>query len=49
MPEAVPFGFVGPSYTAISPVIDQELAMNCYVEMAVYDGPTKPKGRASAI
>ena len=43
MPEAVPFGFVGPSYTAISPVIDDELAMNCYVEKSESEGAATVK------
>ena len=43
MSDALPFGFVGPSYTAISPVIDDELAMNCYVEMSESDHAATPK------
>lgn len=34
MPSAAPFGFVGPSYVAQSPIIDDEIAMNCYVEIS---------------
>lgn len=43
MSEAVPFGFVGPSYTAISPVIDDEVAMNCYVELSESQGAATPQ------
>jgi hypothetical protein len=43
MPQAAPFGFVGPSYTAISPVIDDELAMNCYVEVSGSENAATPK------
>jgi hypothetical protein len=43
MAEAAPFGFVGPSYTAISPVIDDELAMNCYVEVSGSENAATPK------
>jgi hypothetical protein len=32
MPKSFPFGFCGPSYTAQSPIIDDERAMNCYCE-----------------
>ena len=43
MSEAMPFGFVGPSYTAISPTIDNELSMNCYVEQSESEGAATPK------
>jgi hypothetical protein len=33
-----PFGFVGPSYTAQSPIIDDEIAMNCYCEKSESEG-----------
>src|SRR6266436_2527459 len=32
------FGFCGPSYTAISPIIDDEIAMNCYCERSESEG-----------
>jgi hypothetical protein len=32
MAKSFPFGFCGPSYTAQSPIIDNERAMNCYCE-----------------
>ena len=38
-----PFGFVGPTYTAQSPIIDDELAMNCYVEMSESQGAATQK------
>lgn len=38
MPSAAPFGFVGPSYTAQSPIIDDEIAMNCFVEISESEG-----------
>jgi hypothetical protein len=37
------FGFVGPSYTARSPIIDDEQSINCYVERAESEGATTPK------
>ncbi len=37
-----PFGFVGPSYTASSPIIDDELAMNCYCEGSESEGAATP-------
>src|SRR5579863_10335860 len=36
------FGFCGPSYTAQSPIIDDELAMNCYCEKSESAGATTP-------
>lgn len=32
------FGFCGPSYTAASPIIDNEIAMNCYCEKSESEG-----------
>jgi hypothetical protein len=40
MPE---FGFVGPTYTAASPIIDDELAMNCFVEISESEGAATKK------
>jgi hypothetical protein len=37
------FGFVGPTYTAISPIIDDELAMNCFVEISESEGAATRK------
>ena len=37
MAKSFPFGFCGPSYTAQSPIIDDELAMNCYCENSESD------------
>lgn len=37
-----PFGFVGPTYTAISPIIDDEEAFNCFVEKSESDGAATP-------
>ena len=42
MPKPIPFGFCGPSYTAQSPVIDDELAMNCYCEKSESAGAATP-------
>lgn len=36
------FGFCGPSYTAISPIIDNEIAMNCYCEKSESEGAATP-------
>ena len=36
------FGFCGPSYTAISPIIDDERAMNCYCEKSESAGAATP-------
>ena len=38
-----PFGFVGPTYQAQSPVIDNEIAMNCYVEISESEGAATQK------
>jgi hypothetical protein len=38
-----PFGFVGPTYQAQSPVIDDEIAMNCYVEISESEGAATKK------
>jgi hypothetical protein len=35
-----PFGFCGPSYTAPSPIIDDEIAMNCYCERSESENAT---------
>ena len=37
------FGFVGPTYTAASPIIDDELAMNCFVEISESEGAATQK------
>jgi len=37
MAKSFPFGFCGPSYTAQSPIVDDELAMNCYCENSESD------------
>lgn len=37
-----PFGFVGPTYTALSPIIDDEEAFNCFVEKSESDGAATP-------
>lgn len=36
------FGFCGPSYTAQSPIIDDEQAMNCYCERSESEGAATP-------
>jgi hypothetical protein len=36
------FGFCGPSYTAQSPIVDDERAMNCYCERSESAGATVP-------
>jgi hypothetical protein len=36
------FGFCGPSYTAQSPIIDDEIAMNCYCEKSESEGAATP-------
>jgi hypothetical protein len=38
-----PFGFVGPTYQSQSPVIDNEIAMNCYVEISESEGAATQK------
>jgi hypothetical protein len=38
MPRSFPFGFCGPSYTAQSPIIDDEIAMNLYCENSEAEG-----------
>lgn len=38
MPKSFPFGFCGASYTAQSPIIDDERAMNCYCENSESEG-----------
>lgn len=42
MPTAVTFGFCGPSYQALSPIIDDEIAMNCYCEKSESAGAATP-------
>ena len=37
-----PFGFCGPSYSASSPIIDDELAMNCFCEKSESEGAATP-------
>jgi hypothetical protein len=37
-----PFGFCGPSYQAQSPIIDAEIAMNCYCEKSESEGAATP-------
>src|SRR5580693_961370 len=37
-----PFGFVGPSYPAQSPIIDDEIAMNCFCEKSESEGAATP-------
>ncbi|HEY1800089.1 MAG TPA: hypothetical protein VGG46_04065 [Terriglobales bacterium] len=37
-----PFNFCGPSYTAQSPIIDDELAMNCFCEASESKGAATP-------
>lgn len=37
-----PFGFCGPSYTAASPIVDDERAMNCLCERSESSGATVP-------
>jgi hypothetical protein len=36
------FGFCGPSYTAASPIIDNEIAMNCYCEKSESEAASTP-------
>lgn len=36
-------GFCGPSYQAQSPIIDDEIAMNCYVETSESEGAATPR------
>ena len=43
MSKAIPFNFCGPSYTAQSPIIDDELAMNCYCEISESEGAATQK------
>lgn len=43
MPKPVPFNFVGPSYQAQSPIVDDEIAMNCYVEISESEGAATQK------
>jgi len=38
MPKPFPFGFCGPSYAAQSPIIDDEIAVNCYCEASESEG-----------
>lgn len=38
-----PFGFCGPSYAAQSPIIDDEVAMNCYCESSESEGAATRK------
>lgn len=38
-----PFGFVGPTYTASSPIIDDERAINCFVEISESEGAATKK------
>lgn len=39
----IPFGFVGPTYQGVSSIIDDELAMNCYVEIQESPGAATQK------
>ena len=37
-----PFGFCGPTYQAQSPIIDDEMAINCYCEQSESEGAATP-------
>jgi hypothetical protein len=39
----IPFGFVGPTYVAQSPIIDNEIAMNCYLETSESEDAATPR------
>lgn len=39
----LPFGFCGPAYVAPSPIIDDEMAINCYVEISESEGAATKK------
>lgn len=43
MSKKIPFGFVGGTYVAPSPIIDDEIAMNCYVEISESEGAATRK------